>query len=88
MEKQFNFNDEKGIYKLWEESGFFNPDSIDSDEKYCNILPPPNANGELHIGHASGYAVMDILGRFERMQGKKTLLLPGKDHAGILTQVV
>lgn len=79
---------ESEIYKLWEESGFFNPDNIDSQETYCNILPPPNANGELHLGHASGYAVMDIFGRFARMQGKKTLLFPGKDHAGIQTQVV
>ncbi|MCX6800503.1 MAG: class I tRNA ligase family protein, partial [Candidatus Falkowbacteria bacterium] len=47
-----------------------------------------NANVELHIGHVSGYVVMDLLGRFNRMQGKKTLLLPGKDHAGIQTQVV
>ncbi|NTU66772.1 MAG: valine--tRNA ligase [Candidatus Moranbacteria bacterium] len=79
---------EDDIYKLWEESGFFNPDNIDSSERYCNVLPPPNANGELHVGHASGYTVMDIFGRYERMNGKKTLLLPGKDHAGIQTQVV
>ncbi|HCP08482.1 MAG TPA: valine--tRNA ligase [Candidatus Moranbacteria bacterium] len=87
--KQFNFQeDEEKIYKLWEESGFFSPDKIDSEEKYCNVLPPPNANGELHLGHASGYTVMDIFGRYERMKGKKVLLLPGKDHAGIQTQVV
>ena len=79
---------ENEIYMRWEEGGFFNPDNIASDEKYCNILPPPNANGELHIGHASGYTVMDIFGRWARMKGKKTLLLPGKDHAGIQTQVV
>ncbi|MFA6973228.1 MAG: valine--tRNA ligase [Parcubacteria group bacterium] len=87
--KQFNFQeDEEKIYQLWEQSGFFNPDKIESAEKYCNVLPPPNANGELHLGHASGYTVMDIFGRFERMKGKKVLLLPGKDHAGIQTQVV
>ncbi len=79
---------EEKIYALWEKSGCFNPDKIKSQKRYCNILPPPNANGELHLGHASGYTVMDIFGRFERMQGKKVLLLPGKDHAGILTQVV
>jgi valyl-tRNA synthetase len=79
---------EDEIYKLWEQSGFFNPDNIISAKRYCNILPPPNANGELHLGHASGYSVMDIFGRFERMNGKKVLLLPGKDHAGIQTQVV
>ncbi|MDD5463558.1 MAG: valine--tRNA ligase [Candidatus Moranbacteria bacterium] len=79
---------EDEIYARWEKSGFFNPDNIDGKETYCNILPPPNANGELHIGHASGYTVMDIFGRYARMNGKKTLLLPGKDHAGIQTQVV
>ncbi|MDP1884241.1 MAG: valine--tRNA ligase [Candidatus Moranbacteria bacterium] len=89
ISKQFDFKEREGaIYKLWEESGFFNPDNIESAKRYCNILPPPNANGELHIGHASGYTVMDIFGRFERMNGKKVLLLPGKDHAGIQTQVV
>ncbi|PIP25372.1 MAG: valine--tRNA ligase [Candidatus Moranbacteria bacterium CG23_combo_of_CG06-09_8_20_14_all_41_28] len=85
----YNANEwENKLYALWEESGFFNPDNIDSDIRYANILPPPNANGELHLGHASGYTVMDIFGRFERMKGKKSLLLPGKDHAGIQTQVV
>jgi len=79
---------EDEIYKLWEQSGFFSPDKINSKEKYCNVLPPPNANGELHLGHASGHTVMDIFGRYHRMKGEKTLLLPGKDHAGILTQVV
>ncbi|MFZ2299811.1 MAG: valine--tRNA ligase [Candidatus Moraniibacteriota bacterium] len=79
---------EDRLYRAWEESGFFNPNNTDSKERYCNILPPPNANGELHLGHASGYTVMDIFGRYQRMNGKKVLLLPGKDHAGIQTQVV
>ncbi len=96
LPRQFNFReDEERIYKLWEKSGFFRPETDQSGagsrknrKPYCNVLPPPNANGELHLGHASGYAVMDIFGRYERMQGKKVLLLPGKDHAGIQTQVV
>lgn len=86
---------ESEIYRQWEESGYFQPEADqhltgnpDPREIYCNVLPPPNANGELHIGHASGYTVMDIFGRYARMNGKKTLLLPGKDHAGIQTQVV
>jgi valyl-tRNA synthetase len=80
---------EGAIYKRWEESGFFNPDNLENtDGKHCNVLPPPNANGELHLGHSSGYTVMDIFGRWARMNGKKTLLLPGKDHAGIQSQVV
>ncbi|MFA5127430.1 MAG: valine--tRNA ligase [Patescibacteria group bacterium] len=80
---------EDGIYKKWEESGFFVPENLpDTKGRYVNILPPPNANGEMHIGHASGYVVMDLLGRYHRMQGEKVLLLPGKDHAGIQSQVV
>jgi valyl-tRNA synthetase len=79
---------EDDLYRKWEESGFFRPENSSGTERYTDILPPPNANGELHLGHASGYTVMDILGRFERMRGKRTLLLPGKDHAGIQTQVV
>jgi len=87
--KTYNAKDwESKLYAQWDESALFSPDTTDSSERYSNILPPPNANGELHLGHASGYTVMDIFGRFERMKGKKTLLLPGKDHAGIQTQVV
>jgi valyl-tRNA synthetase len=87
--KTYNAQDwEEKLYALWEKSGFFNPDNFSSQERYANILPPPNANGELHLGHTCGYTIMDIFGRFERMRGKKTLLLPGKDHAGIQTQVV
>lgn len=80
---------ESDIYKRWEESGYFNPDNLENTQgTHCNILPPPNANGELHLGHSSGYTVMDIFGRWARMNNKKTLLLPGKDHAGIQSQVV
>lgn len=87
--KQYQSGDyEKDVYSRWEKSGALTPEFSESQDQYADILPPPNANGELHIGHASGYAVMDLLGRAARMQGKKTLLLPGKDHAGIQTQVV
>lgn len=80
---------EDDIYKSWEESGVFQPENLENTRgTYCNVLPPPNANGELHLGHVSGYVVMDLMGRYQRMLGKKTLLLPGKDHAGIQTQVV
>ena len=80
---------EDDIYKKWEASGFFNPDNLThTTGRYVNLLPPPNANGEMHVGHASGYVVMDLLGRYHRMKGEKTLLLPGKDHAGIQSQVV
>lgn len=76
---------EEKWYKFWEEKGFFQPSS--SSESFSIILPPPNANGRLHIGHAM-YVIEDILVRYNRMQGKSVLWLPGADHAGILTQVV
>lgn len=91
MDKHFDFpNREKAIYELWEQAGIFKPESaLDRSSPVFNIcLPPPNANGELHLGHAFGYTVMDILGRFHRLKGEQVLLLPGKDHAGIQTQVV
>lgn len=80
---------EEKIYENWEKSGYFNPDNlVETKGRYVDIMPPPNANGELHMGHASGYVIMDLFGRYNRMLGKKVLLLPGKDHAGIQTQVV
>ncbi len=84
---------EDRIYKLWEESGFFNPDVCiekgitDKDaETFSMVLPPPNVTGTLHIGHASMLTIEDIMVRFARMQGKRTLWLPGTDHAAIATQ--
>ncbi len=80
---------EAKTYKKWEDAGMFSPSKTSKKkERYSDILPPPNANGELHIGHIVGYSVMDMMGRVSRMMGKRTMLLPGKDHAGIQTQVV
>lgn len=78
------------IYKLWEESGFFNPDNLPSrhTEPYTIIMPPPNANGRLHVGHALTITLEDIMIRYHRMQGRKTLWVPGADHAGFETQTV
>ena len=78
------------IYKKWEESGYFNPDNLPGDRKepFTIIMPPPNANGSLHAGHALFVTLQDIMIRFARMQGKKALWLPGADHAGFETQVV
>ncbi len=78
------------IYKLWEDSGFFNPDNLPDErkEKYCIIMPPPNANGRLHAGHGVDMTLKDVLIRYHRMLGKKTLFLPGSDHAGFETQGV
>jgi len=74
------------IYKFWEEKGYFNPDNCDSKETYSIVLPPPNVTGVLHLGHALTIAIEDILIRYNRMLGKKTLWLPGTDHAAIATQ--
>ena len=81
---------EEKIYKLWEESGFFNPDNLPGErsEPFSIIMPPPNANGSLHAGHALFVTLQDIMIRFNRMNGKKALWLPGADHAGFETQVV
>lgn len=81
---------EEKIYKLWEESGFFNPDKLPKANKkpYAIVVPPPNVTGELHMGHALNSIIQDILIRSKRMQGFKTLWLPGTDHAGIATQNV
>jgi len=81
---------EAKIYGFWEESGFFNPDNLPGNRKkaYSVAVPPPNITGELHMGHALNSTVQDILIRKKRLQGFKTLWLPGTDHAGIATQNV
>lgn len=81
---------EKDIYKLWEKSGYFNPDNLPDErsEPFTIVMPPPNANGSLHAGHGLVIALEDTMIRFERMRGKKALWIPGADHAGFETQVV
>lgn len=76
------------IYRQWEESGYFNPDYLPGERKdtFSMVLPPPNVTGTLHVGHALTVTIEDILTRFERMRGKKTLWLPGTDHASIATE--
>jgi len=78
------------IYKLWEESGYFNPDKLPerNGQTFTIVLPPPNVTGTLHMGHALNATIQDILIRQKRMQGYKTLWIPGTDHAGIATQNV
>lgn len=78
------------VYEAWEKSGYFNPDNLPKERKepYTIIMPPPNANGSLHAGHAVFVAIEDLLIRYNRMKGKKALWLPGADHAGFETQVV
>ncbi|MFH1236631.1 MAG: valine--tRNA ligase [Parcubacteria group bacterium] len=81
---------EANIYKRWERSGFFNPDKLPGKrtKNFSIAMPPPNVTGELHLGHATGMTLEDIMIRHKRMQGYKTLWLPGTDHAGISTQIM
>jgi len=81
---------EQRIYRLWEKSGFFNPDKLAGKRKktFTIVIPPPNVTGELHMGHTLNATVQDILIRWKRLQGFRTLWLPGSDHAGIATQYV
>ena len=83
--KQYNFEEEDKIYKLWEESGFFNPDNL-KGEPFSVMMPPPNVTGVLHLGHAMENTLMDVMARYQRMNGKKVLILPGTDHAAVATQ--
>jgi valyl-tRNA synthetase len=85
-------NTESRIYKLWEESGFFNPDvciekgvTSSDAETFSIVLPPPNATGVLHLGHALEDSMQDTMIRYNRMCGKQTLWVPGTDHAAIAT---
>lgn len=79
---------ESRIYKLWEESGYFNPDNLPGDrqEIFSMVLPPPNVTGTLHMGSALMLAIEDAFVRFERMRGKAALWIPGTDSAAIATQ--
>src|SRR5258708_11298469 len=102
MDKVYSHIDhEQKIYEAWEESGAFNPDHVSVEQNtateskskknkksFTIIMPPPNANDSLHVGHAMFVSLEDILIRFHRMLGDDTLWLPGTDHAGIETQFV
>ena len=84
---------EKKIYEQWEKSGYFDPDNCIKDgvtaqdaEPFSIVLPPPNVTGTLHMGHAAMLVIEDIMVRYARMNGKRTLWIPGTDHAAIATQ--
>ena len=87
MEKTYNPQAiETQWYQTWEQAGYFSPEGTGSP--YCIMLPPPNVTGSLHMGHAFQHTLMDILIRYHRMSGDKTLWQCGTDHAGIATQMV
>ncbi|MEK7135070.1 MAG: valine--tRNA ligase, partial [Patescibacteria group bacterium] len=91
LESQYNPKlVEERIYKLWEKSGFFNPDNLPGKrtKKFSVMMAPPNITGSLHLGHALENTAVDILIRMKRMMGFRTLWLPGIDHAGIAAQNV
>ncbi|WP_300955782.1 valine--tRNA ligase, partial [Helicobacter rodentium] len=83
---------ESAYYKFCEEAGYFevngNQKIQNADKRFCIMLPPPNVTGSLHIGHALNHTLIDIIVRYKRMDGFKTLWQPGLDHAGIATQNV
>ena len=82
---------ESKYYKIWEERGHFETDAnadIANGKSFCIMMPPPNVTGVLHIGHALTFTLQDIMTRYKRMDGYKTLWQPGLDHAGIATQNV
>ena len=83
---------EESFYKIWEQRGYFeidgNKDIQQKGKNFCIMLPPPNVTGVLHIGHSLTYTLQDIMTRYKRMDGYKTLWQPGLDHAGIATQNV
>jgi valyl-tRNA synthetase len=79
---------EAALYGRWVERGYFTA-AADSDKpRWAMVIPPPNVTGSLHLGHALGHTLMDVLTRRKRMQGFETLWLPGMDHAGISTQTL
>ena len=85
---------EEGIYKMWENGGYFTPhppvggsERAPRKKPFTIILPPPNASGKMHIGNVLMIAIEDILIRWHRMKGEPALWLPGTDHAGIETQI-
>lgn len=89
MDKTYNHKaHESNTYALWEKSGAFTPKINKKKKPFTIIMPPPNANEDLHIGHARFVTIEDILTRYHRMKGEPTLWLPGADHAGIETQYV
>ena len=82
---------EQKWYDFWLANGYFRPEINSGGEEkntFCIVIPPPNVTGSLHMGHALNATIQDILVRWKRMQGYRSLWVPGTDHAGIATQNV
>ncbi len=79
---------ETAIYRNWENAGCFHASEKSDRQKYTIVIPPPNVTGMLTMGHVLNNTLQDILIRFQRMEGRETMWLPGTDHAGIATQNV
>ena len=87
LAKNYNPKDfEDRLYKFWEENNYFTPKVDKTKKPYTIMMPPPNVTGSLHMGHALGGTIQDILIRFKRMQGYQALWQPGTDHASISTE--
>ncbi len=78
---------EDRLYAYWNENGWFTPKEDDGSPTFSVVIPPPNVTGQLHMGHALNNTLQDIIVRTKRMQGCRTLWVPGTDHAGIATQI-
>lgn len=88
MNDKFNPKDfEDKLYQEWEEKGYFKPSNDKTKETFCVMMPPPNVTGKLHMGHALDDTLQDILVRYKRMRGYRTLWVPGTDHASISTEM-
>lgn len=88
LPKNFDYASEEKLYNWWEQKGYFQPDMQAEGEPFVISMPPPNVTGKLHMGHAMFSTLQDIMIRHARMLGRKTLWVPGTDHAGIATQTV
>src|SRR4029434_3728432 len=89
LEKTFDPSHfEERWYRTWESDGRFQPVGPPGSPRFVMVIPPPNVTGRLHIGHAFGRTLEDILARWRRMLGDRVLWVPGTDHAGIATQMV
>lgn len=82
------FSTEAKWQKFWEDNQIYKADPNHGGEPYCVVIPPPNVTGSLHMGHAFESALIDVLVRYHRMQGRNTLWLPGTDHASIAVHTI